>query len=106
MKEGLEKRDRRDVEVPRVDVWENDAELLLVADLPGVPADAVDVQFDDGELVIEGRRAKGRAYRRAFALSDGFDLDKVAARHGNGVLELRLPKAAHKRTRKIEVRAG
>lgn len=106
MNERLEKRDRRDVELPRVDVWENDAELLLVADLPGVAPDAVDVQLEDGELVIEGRRTKGRAYRRAFALGDGFDLDKVAARHVNGVLELRLPKAAHKRTRKIEVRAG
>jgi HSP20 family protein len=106
MNERLEKRDRGDFEVPRVDVWESEAELLLLADLPGVPADAVDVRFDDGELTIEGRRAKGRVYRRVFALSDGFDLDKVAARHEGGVLELRLPKAAHKRTRKIEVRAG
>lgn len=105
MNERLEKRDRN-IEAPRVDVWENDAELLLVTDLPGVPADAVDVRFDDGELSIEGRRPKGRVYRRTFALGDGFDLDKVAARQVNGVLELRLPKAAHKRTRKIEVRAG
>lgn len=106
MNERLEKRDRRNVDVPRVDVYENDAELLLVTDLPGIPADALDVRFDDGELVLEGRRPDGRQLRRVFTLNDGFDLDNVAARHASGVLELRLPKAAHKRTRKIEVRAG
>ena len=92
----------------RIDVYENENELLLLADLPGVSADGVDVRVENGELTIEGRRGeKQPKYRRVFALDDaGFDLDKVAARQQNGVLELRLPKAPQKRARKIEVKAS
>lgn len=91
----------------RVDVYENEDELLMLADLPGVPADGLDIRFENGELTIEGRRGEARRYKRVFALdAAGFDLDKVAARQQNGVLELRLPKAPQKRARKIEVRAS
>ena len=94
----------------RIDVYENESELLLLADLPGVPAEGLDVRVENGELTIVGRRpgqGDKTAYKRVFALDDaGFDLDKVAAKQQNGVLELRLPKAAQKRARKIEVRAS
>lgn len=91
----------------RIDVYENESELLLLADLPGVPADGLDVRVENGELTIEGRRSEKSKFRRVFALDDaGFDLDKVAARQQNGVLELRLPKAPQKRARKIPVRAS
>lgn len=91
----------------RIDVYENESELLLLADLPGVPADGLDVRVDNGELTIEGRRGEKSKYRRVFALDDaGFELDKIAARQQNGVLELRLPKAPQKRARKIPVRAS
>jgi HSP20 family protein len=91
----------------RIDVYENENELLLLADLPGVPADGLDVRVENGELTIVGRRGEKNTYRRVFALDDaGFDLDKVAARQNSGVLELRLPKAPQKRARKIEVRAS
>ena len=92
----------------RIDVYENENELLLLADLPGVAADGIDVRVENGELMIEGRRGeKQPKYRRVFALDDaGFDLDKVAARQQNGILELRLPKAPQKRARKIPVRAS
>jgi HSP20 family protein len=95
----------------RIDVYENESELLLLADLPGVPAEGLDVRVDNGELTIEGRRGEaGREkekYKRVFALDDaGFDLDKIAARQQNGVLELRLPKAPQKRARKIAVKAS
>jgi HSP20 family molecular chaperone IbpA len=91
----------------RVDVYENENELLLLADLPGVPADGLDVRLENGELTIVGRRGESRSYKRAFAVDErSFDLDKVAARRENGVLEVRLPKASQKRVRKIEVRAS
>lgn len=91
----------------RVDVYENENELLLLADLPGVAAEGLDVRVANGELTIEGRRGENGKYRRVFAVDDaGFDLDKVAARQQNGVLELRLPKAAQKRARKIAVKAS
>jgi HSP20 family molecular chaperone IbpA len=91
----------------RIDVYENENELLLLADLPGVSADGLDVRVENGELTIEGRRGEKSKYRRVFALDDaGFDLDKVAARQNNGVLELRLPKAPQRRARKIAVKAS
>lgn len=91
----------------RVDVYENENELLLLADMPGVAAGGLDVRFENGELTIEGRRGESQKYRRVFALDDAsFDLDNVAARQQHGVLEVRLPKASRKRARKIEVKAS
>jgi HSP20 family protein len=91
----------------RIDVYENESELLMLADLPGVSAEGLDVRVDNGELTIEGRRGEKERYKRVFALDDaGFDLDNIAARQQNGVLELRLPKAPQKRARKIAVKAS
>jgi HSP20 family molecular chaperone IbpA len=42
-------------------------------------------------------------YRRAFTLSKELDVDKVAAELNNGVLKLRIPKAAHAQPKRIEV---
>ena len=103
---------------PDVDVFESDAELLLVADLPGVAKEGLDVRFHDGELVVEAARKprEPRAgialdqqvtdFRRAFALPDGIDAEKIEAELANGVLTVRLPKSAAKRARKIDVRSA
>jgi HSP20 family protein len=103
---------------PRVDVFENEAELLLVADLPGVTKDAVEVKFDDGELSIAAKRGtqvegtllrretEARDYHRLFSLPDGIDVEKVSAELDAGVLRVHLPKAAQKRARRIEVRGA
>lgn len=100
---------------PRVDVLENEAEWLVVADLPGVAKDAVDIRFEANELTIEARRPAGRTegvlaeeyrasdFRRAFAMPDGIDAEKVEARLEHGVLEVKLPKVAAKRPRKIAI---
>jgi HSP20 family molecular chaperone IbpA len=103
---------------PNVDVYESDAELLLVADLPGVTKEALDIRFDRGELTIEARRPKPenearpaaeaarRDFFRAFAIPDTIDTEKVEAELANGVLRVHLPKTAAKRSRRIDVRAG
>ena len=103
---------------PRVDVFENESELLLVADLPGVAKDAVEVKFDDGELSIAARRGtksegtllrretEVRDYERVFSLPDGIDVEKVSAELESGVLRVHLPKAPQKRARRIEVRSA
>ncbi len=103
---------------PRVDVFENDAEYLVVADLPGVVKDALDIRFEDGELRIRaprGLRDRGQAlalesrfadYERAFAMPDGIDAENIGADLTAGVLRVRMPKVAQRRSRKIDVRAG
>lgn len=105
---------------PRVDVFENAQEYLVVADVPGVAKDGVDVRFESGELRIEARRAPTESseaqilgeeyrtgdYRRAFAMPDGIDADKIEAELAHGVLRVHLPKSAAKRPRRIDVRAS
>lgn len=102
---------------PRVDVFENEKELLVVADLPGVSKEALSIQVEKDTLVIEGRRPEatkgGRLaveyrtydYRRSFALPPGLDLEKIEARLTNGVLALTLPKQAALQPRRIQVRS-
>lgn len=108
----------RAVARPRVDVFENDASYVIVADMPGVATDALDVRFEGGELRIQGARrphARGTAlheetrsldFARVFSMPEGIDGDAVEASLAQGVLTVRLPKSASKRPRKIEVRAG
>lgn len=103
---------------PRVDVFENEHELLVVADMPGVAKDAIDVRFEGGELRLEARRGpapQGQPlaeeyrfadYRRAFAMPEGIDAEKIAAELSNGVLTVHLPKSSAKRPRRIDVRTS
>lgn len=103
---------------PRVDVFEHEAEYLVVADMPGVSPDALDVRFESGELRIEGRRRAGPQgnalheesrrldFARVFAMPEGIEADKIDASLDRGVLTLKLPKSAAKRPRRIAVRAG
>jgi HSP20 family molecular chaperone IbpA len=92
-----------------VDIYENENELLLLADLPGVEPDGLNVSFDAGELRIEGRRGPaetGSLYTRTFRVSERIDPAGISAELNQGVLKLRLAKAEHSKPRKIEVRAA
>ena len=105
---------------PAVDIVENDKELLLAADLPGVKLEDVEVRIEDGTLTLSGSRkfenedSKNGYHRiersygefhRAFALPDSVDATKVQAALDNGVLKVTLPKkeTARPRTVKVEI---
>ncbi len=106
--------------LPPVDVVEDASGITLYADLPGVPKDRLNLQIEGGTLTIEGEVAlqvpEGMEathievslprYRRAFTLSKELDVDKVVAELNNGVLKLRIPKAAHAQPRRIEITSG
>jgi len=102
---------------PRVDLWEKDDELLLLADLPGVRPEDVDVRFENGELTVHGRRAaahggKPRArweyevtnYFRTFRVTEQIAADRIAAELKDGILTLHLPKVEAVKPRRIAVR--
>ncbi len=104
---------------PAIDICETDTGWLLVADMPGVSKDSIDVQVERGVLTISGRCSspspKGRLvyegfqrvnYFRSIALSDEVDRSKITASQSDGVLTVVLPKAAAAQTRKITVQAG
>lgn len=98
----------RELPLP-VDIFEGSDELLLLADLPGVEPAGLTVSFEAPELRIEGRRGSGdtgSVYARTFRVSEQIDASAINAELSSGVLKLRLPKAAHTKPRKIEVRAG
>lgn len=109
---------RRPVVAPPVDVYENDHELLLVADLPGVDREHLNLRLENEELTIEGRWSleeegsllagsfRPMDYRRSFAMPQTIDAEKVSAELKGGVLRVHLPKAEAYRPRQIKVTAG
>ena len=94
--------------------------LLVVADIPGVDENAVDIRVERRVLTITGRvkpewfdkhkRAyceyKTGDYERSFSLSNEVDVNKIEATVKQGVLRLVLPKAEAAKPRKIIVKAG
>jgi HSP20 family protein len=88
---------------PLVDVLENEEEFLLVADLPGVAKDALEITADGNQLEIEAE-TETLEYRRSFALGDDVDLDAIEAKLEHGELKIHLPKRAEARVRKIAIK--
>jgi HSP20 family protein len=103
---------------PLVDVVERHDEILLRADMPGVPAAGIDVRFENGILILAGKIRertedwKGELFRefvpmdyyREFTVGESVDREKITADYDAGVLMLRLPKSESTKPRKIVVR--
>lgn len=111
--------DQRPTVLPACDIYENEDEILVVADVPGVTADRLDIHLEKGELTLEARRETswqqgtllGAEYRdcdfqRRFAVPGGIDADKISAELRDGVLHLHIPKSAALKPRQIPVQAG
>ena len=106
--------------VPPVDVFENDASITLLADLPGVAREQLQVRVDGETLVLEATAATagpadmqlvyGEAqiptYRRQFTLSRELDASRIEAQLRDGVLRLTIPKAEEAKPRRIQVQVG
>jgi HSP20 family molecular chaperone IbpA len=100
-----------------VDIFENDDEILLHADMPGVTKDNITVNVDNGRLEISGTRrlqTKGSCswqefgdveYRRVFSVPQSIEVAKVNAELKEGVLKLHLPKAEAAKPRNIKISA-
>ena len=94
--------------VPAVDIYENEHELLVLADLPRVTAENLTVEVHHPELKIQGRVPSTNhknevIYTRTFRLDASMDVTKIEAKISEGVLEVHLPKSEPYRVRKIEV---
>lgn len=114
---NAEKIEQRPAVAPNVDVFENENELLVVADLPGVAQNQMSIHFDKGRLTIEGKRSAPKwsarfaeiepaDFRRTFLVPQGIDSEKIAAELASGVLTVHLPKHASLKPRRIEVKAS
>ena len=91
---------------PRVDVYESQEDVLILADLPGVRKEDLAVRFERNALVIEAARSDGARYRRAFDVPSAFDATKVDAELKQGVLTLKVPRTEAAKPRRIEVRSA
>lgn len=105
---------------PPVDVIEDNNGITLYADLPGVSRDKLSLHVEADTLTIEAESdlsvpeklqsshtEVGLArFRRVFTLSKELDTENVSAELAQGVLKLRIPKAAHAQPRRIDVRVA
>lgn len=103
--------------LPAVDVFEDAGGITLLADMPGVPREQLELKVEGDALWIEGAMqprtpegleaiyAEVRAprYRRSFTLSRELDTARIEATLKDGVLSLRIPKQAHAQPRRIAV---
>ncbi|MCM0083780.1 Hsp20/alpha crystallin family protein [Geomonas sp. Red32] len=100
---------------PAVNIVEEESGLLVTADLPGASKENLDIRVEKGVLTITApvhRQVPGRPvysefswapYYRQFQIPDSIDQNGVNAEFNNGVLSLRLPKAAAAKPRRIEI---
>jgi HSP20 family molecular chaperone IbpA len=105
---------------PAVDVFEDTGGITLLADMPGVPKEQLELKIDGDTLLIEGTvqprtpdglepiyaEVRVPRYRRSFTLSRELDSTRIEANLKDGVLSLRIPKQAHAQPRRIAVTAG
>lgn len=106
--------------IPAVDVFEDSSGITLVADIPGVPKEQLDLKVEGDALLIEGgvqqptpdgleavyAEVRIPRYRRRFTLSRELDTARIDANLKDGVLTLRIPKLAHAQPRRIAVTSG
>jgi HSP20 family protein len=118
--EGAERTRTRPVYAPNADIFETEDGLVILADMPGVSPDGVDVTLERNVLTIRGRTEDSPPqgfspvyleyqpgdYERVFTLSEGIEAERIEAGVKNGVLRLFLPKAGPAQTKRIQVRAS
>jgi HSP20 family molecular chaperone IbpA len=104
--------------IPLVDIYENEDEILLHTDMPGVVKKDISVDIDNGTLTISGIRKlksegattfeefKDVEYLRSFSVPQSIDVEKVEAELKNGVLKLHLPKSEAAKPRQIEIKTA
>lgn len=113
--------DRKNDFVPAVDIHEEEARFVVLADLPGVDATRIDITVDRDLLTIKGEREgvpaaddatvyraerlRGR-FERTFRLPETAASDGIQADYRHGVLTVSIPKAEEAMPYRIEVTAN
>ncbi len=117
--EALSERNRQiPTLAPMVDILENENEILLFADMPGVDKKDISINIDNGRLALSGIREVKPVgavtweefadveYRRTFSVPQTIDVAGVNAELKEGVLLLHLPKSESAKPRQIEIKVG
>ncbi|MEK6776637.1 MAG: Hsp20/alpha crystallin family protein [bacterium] len=104
--------------IPPVDILETGSEVILLAELPGVSREDIDIQIEGDILILRGERRSEKGtdqenyyrmecsygvFHRAFTLPQSIRKNEIQARFEQGVLEIRLPKEGHKKKVHVKV---
>jgi HSP20 family protein len=104
--------------LPAVDIYETAEAIVVLADMPGVPADKVSIDLKEGQLTLSGEIAPPQGnqehllvqeydtgnFLREFTLGQLVDQSRIEAAMKDGVLRLTLPKVEKAKPRKIEIK--
>ncbi|MCM2317503.1 MAG: Hsp20/alpha crystallin family protein, partial [Thermoanaerobaculia bacterium] len=104
--------------VPAVDIEETPETLRVIAELPGMRREDIQVEFENGMLTIRGQRAREEekkeknfhrversfgSFARAFRLPATVDAERISASYEDGVLKLEMPKREESKARRIQI---
>lgn len=105
--------------IPAVDIFESETDVTVIAEMPGVTAEGIEITLEDDVLIMKGKKeleaGTGRIllqeyetgnYQRRFTVAETIDQDKIKATMTDGMLRITLPKAEPAKPRKIEVQIG
>ncbi|MDQ3808891.1 MAG: Hsp20/alpha crystallin family protein, partial [Chloroflexota bacterium] len=107
---------------PAVDVHEDNQQISLNVELPGIKPENVDISVENGVLTVRGEKREERkegeegryhlversygSFLRSFVLPQGVNEEQIAADFDNGLLRIRIPKAALPQPRRIQIAGG
>jgi HSP20 family protein len=103
---------------PAADVYNREAEYLILIDLPGVSRESLDISLNDNRLFVRGERQRdmeagerterpaGRFLRRFGPLPTTVDQKSISAEYKDGVLRLRLPKRKEQKHERVEIKVS
>lgn len=107
--------------VPAVDVYEDEHNIVLNVEVPGIKQDDIDIRLENNTLTIRGERKFEQevkeenfhriernygAFTRSFTLPNTVDPEQVSADYDNGVLKVKLAKRAEAKPKQIKVNIG
>ena len=103
--------------VPMVDITEDENEIILWVDIPGINQKEVDITISGDQLTVKGEKKSNQdnqrkylrrerpigPFSRTFELNIPVDTEKVTASYRDGVLEIHLPKPLEIKPRKVSI---
>jgi len=94
---------------PNVDIFENETELLVIADVPGLDPDEIGIHVELPEFRIEAKvpgSDRPAVYTRSFRIDERIDPESVKAEYKDGVLRVHLAKSKAFQPRRVAVQAS
>ncbi len=103
---------------PAVDIYEDENQLVLTAEIPGIAEKDIEIKVEDNTLSIMGERKLEKetkeenyhriersygSFVRSFTLPNYVDVENIRAEHENGVLKVTMPKRAELKPRKVKI---